>query len=411
MRVAVLAFALSLIVAVSSVSLTHDKVTVARSILESYMNQPEKELFKVYHYIFEKQYSLNTQEAIRRYKLFKNAVAFIKEHNSKNLSWTVELNEFADMTNEEYLQYSNLSAPSSNDVEQIKPSINENYLGEIFRGRKLGFFDDMADRVDSLNDDDDQPLPKEDNDDLNDVDHGKWMPEVKNQRSCGSCWAFTAAAAIEAAWNIAKNTGSSTIMEPVYTKPTSTQQLVDCDPYSHGCNGGWMTYAFRYLSNYKKTLAFEENYPYTAKDGECKDTEVTSGINVTGHEGCAPGWWGYPSCTLQSFHDLLEKSPVGVAIDTNHEGFRYYRKGIIDMHAYENSDSPYNCGRLTHAITVYAMKKQNIPGLNSRFYFTVRNSWGTYWGEKGDFSIYYTSKYNSTCWITKIAARPIVSLE
>jgi hypothetical protein len=61
--------------------------------------------------------------------------------------------------------------------------------------------------------------------------------------------------------------------------------LVDCDPHSHGCNGGLQSYAYNY---YKKHYAAEEkHYTYTAKDGKCaydntKHTEVktTGYINV-----------------------------------------------------------------------------------------------------------------------------------
>ena len=412
MKVVFTLLALTLIIAASA-ELTPERVDVARSILDSYMNQPEKELFKVYHYIFEKQYSLNTQEAVRRYKLFKNAVNFIKEHNAKKLSWTVALNQFADMTEEEYMQFSNLSAPNENVKVDAKPNVHENFLGEIFRGRKLGFFDDMADLVDSgVNDDipnpkDDIPNPKNDDEVIyEEINHINYLPVVKNQKSCGSCWAFTAALTIEAAYNILNDLSGDKRVAPV-----APQQLVDCDPKSNGCNGGWMPYAYRYLIQSGKRLTFESNYAYTAKDGECKDTSVSTGIKVTGQEGCAPKYWFSEysnTCTLDSFYNFLKKSPIGVAIDTNHDGFKYYAKGIIDVFAYENTETPYKCSQLTHAITVYGAKQQTIPGLKKRVYFLVRNSWGSSWGNNGDFYIYYTSNYNSTCWITKIATRPIV---
>jgi len=52
---------------------------------------------------------------------------------------------------------------------------------------------------------------------------------VKNQGQCGSCWAFSATAAIEGHHAIA--TGK--------LESFAEQQIVDCDTTCAGCNGGW----------------------------------------------------------------------------------------------------------------------------------------------------------------------------
>jgi len=82
---------------------------------------------------------------------------------------------------------------------------------------------------------------------------------VKNQGSCGSCWAFSSIEAIESAWAIKGN--ALTVM--------SEQELVDCSSSTGnaGCNGGWYFWSYDWLKT-NKTMK-ESDYPYTAKDGTC----------------------------------------------------------------------------------------------------------------------------------------------
>merc|ERR1719194_93265 len=106
------------------------------------------------------------------------------------------------------------------------------------------------------------------------VDWRSWLPPIKNQAQCGSCWAFSAVGAMEGAHAIA--TGSVVSL--------SEEQLVQCSKVNSGCNGGLMDYAFQYAES--TPMVTEDSYPYTSGHGvtgTCdKAMEQGGAVSVTG---------------------------------------------------------------------------------------------------------------------------------
>ena len=76
-----------------------------------------------------------------------------------------------------------------------------------------------------------------------------------NQKSCGSCYAYSIAHSISG--QIFKRTG--------LLIPLSQQQIVDCSSImgNHGCFGGSLRNTLRYLER-SAGLMREQDYPYTA---------------------------------------------------------------------------------------------------------------------------------------------------
>ena len=95
------------------------------------------------------------------------------------------------------------------------------------------------------------------------VDHAAsgHMGPVKNQGSCGSCWAFSATSTMEG------TIGAKTGVSP--PPRISEQQQVDCNRDYKGCDGGSMTGVYRHWK--REGAVLEEDYEYSARDRSCKE--------------------------------------------------------------------------------------------------------------------------------------------
>lgn len=87
------------------------------------------------------------------------------------------------------------------------------------------------------------------------VDWRPYSAAIKDQLSCGSCWAFASIGVVESLYAI-KNK---------YFKRLSEQQLIDCtlnnNKYlSYGCDGGWPENGFEYIK--QMGIVEESVYPY-----------------------------------------------------------------------------------------------------------------------------------------------------
>jgi KDEL-tailed cysteine endopeptidase len=193
------------------------------------------------------------------------------------------------------------------------------------------------------------------------------VTSVKDQGQCGSCWTFSSTGASEGAWAI--KTGNLIDL--------SEEQLVECATGmqygSHGCNGGQMEGAFKYLiQNGQCSLS---SYPYTSgtgKSGSCKS--------------CTPVAH-FASCSDVKPNDQISlkgavlQQPVAVAIEADTKYFQSYSGGIID--------SP-SCGTtLDHGVLIVGYGEEN--GMK---YWILKNSWSTSWGEEGYFRILRSDSTN-----------------
>jgi len=191
-------------------------------------------------------------ELIHRYNVFRKNMDAVLEHNSGDHSWFMTINQFSDLTAEEF------------------ESTMLGYIGSAKVNSSVSSGKHLAD-----------------------ID---WrtkgaLTAVKNQGRCGSCWAFSTTGGVE----------GSEFVDGGSLVSLSEQALVDCSGSygNQGCNGGLMDNAFRYIKAHG--IPTESSYPYTGRNGACKSftpaTKISSFTDTRDLEGS------------------LRKQPVSVAVD------------------------------------------------------------------------------------------------
>lgn len=191
----------------------------------------------------------------RSRKAYEKNCQLIREHNEAaqqgKYSFELRANTFADLTPMQYLKkYVRLK------MSPVFEALDHAHIQTLKRATnpKRNHFD-----YDNGNDDEDDSASEEDYDDTV-PDSLDWREmgfttSSKNQKSCGSCYAFSIALSIEG--QVFKRTGKLLSL--------SEQQIIDCSIVlgNHGCAGGSLRNTLRYLSSTRGIMR-DEDYPYTS---------------------------------------------------------------------------------------------------------------------------------------------------
>jgi len=204
---------------------------------------------------------------------------------------------------------------------------------------------------------------------------GKVTP-VKDQKQCGSCWAFSATENIESVWLIAKGLTADNL------KPLAPQQIVDCDKQDGGCNGGDTPTAYKYVES-AGGMETEADYPYKAVNQACKFNKADVYVTISGYKRLS-----------KDENDMKEATatvaPLSICVDA--EPWQHYKSGVMTRS---------QCGTsLDHCVQIEGYNTSANPP-----YWNVRNSWGVNWGEKGYIRLEFGT---NTCGLAEEATTAVV---
>jgi len=215
--------------------------------------------------------------------------------------------------------------------------------------------------------------------DWRNIDGVNYVPKVRNQGSCGSCYAFASRGMLESRLNIlTRNTRNISL---------SPQDIMDCSELSQGCSGG-----FPYLiaGRYGKDYGFVEESctPYKQTDGTCDlDSKKTCTRHYTASYNYVGGYYG--ACNQDAMIlALIHNGPLAVAFQVESD-FMLYKSGIYHHtqvpQLLRSGMSDFDPFEMTnHAVLLvgYGVDKDT-----KQKYWIVQNSWGEDWGENGFFRI------------------------
>ena len=185
--------------------------TLCEADIESLVFKKFQRFIKKYNKKYE---SMN--EFLARYNVFRQNLFQLVENGPQ--SYETGMSKFADMTSQEFAKtYLNLDF-NAYALINTRPvhAKSSNAAPDAFDWRDKGV-----------------------------------VSNVKDQGSCGSCWAFSTVANLEGLYALGKGE----------VKTFSEQLLVDCDTEDSGCNGGLMELSFEWLKN-NGGFMLESDYPY-----------------------------------------------------------------------------------------------------------------------------------------------------
>jgi C1A family cysteine protease len=199
--------------------------------------------------------------------------------------------------------------------------------------------------------------------DLRNVGGANYVTPIQDQKSCGSCVAFGAVAAVESTLRVQRG-------DPNLGVNLSEAHLFFCHARARGrnCSTGW--WPEEALSDFQaKGVVDEACYPYNLANTDC------SGLCANANDRLVKisGFTDVTGKPAQIKEQVSTKWPVSACFVV-YQDFFSYRSGI-----YRHVTGSEEGG---HCVAIVGY--DDNPG-----YWICKNSWGTGWGNQGYFNIAY----------------------
>ena len=219
--------------------------------------------------------------------------------------------------------------------------------------------------------------------DWRNVDGQNWMSPVRNQGAAGTCWAFSAVAALEAHVNI-------TAGDADWDIDLSEQHLVS-DGTAGRVTGGW---EFKALNFFVSTgIVTEQELPYAGQDPS-PDWPLAPGWEDRVFKATSVRRWVPPDITTIKYY-LQTYGPLTTGIDTTIDWYwpddppvvvgggggadDSVGRGATDNPVGYSSDEPL--GAIDHAAVITGFVDDDTMAEGG--YWMIKNSWGVGWGDDG----------------------------
>lgn len=310
-----------------------------RQQIRSRVGEVVSKAFEVFTKAYNRSYT--PEELIDRLNLFVDRYNMVQAWNrdfqAHKSSFSMKLNHLADRSENELNKMNGLQTPKD---------FNETLSAQRLRSAPRSML--MSAQVPSSKD----------------WRTSSCLPPIRNQKSCGCCYAFATVDMVGT--NYCLETGGSS------NSLRSAQQVVDCGSrdleygiHMNGCNGGWPEHNIKYLQK-KQYLASETSYPYRESQGTCR---LNTGLPVS--KSGSPGPKYVELYSEKDFKNHIGVyGPVVAAIHASNS-FQMYNAGL-----YDGSGCAYR--QWNHAVLVVGYGRTN-----GKDYWLVKNSYGTDWGENG----------------------------